>query len=227
MRRVSLITCLVTAALLGGCSALPFGEKEKTSPTSIAQVLDPGLKIAVDVVMARLRSAEGDNAGIVKDAAPEIYQLAAALMPPANINPVTTQPVRPQSPKRPPTAVDRPGETMHGAQITNVSYTPDDIKQPPELPQARSLMYAVHLGSYRSAARALNGYVQIKTRVPGALAKLAPRVERVDLGPKKGIYERLKAGPLSSRGEAQAVCTQLDLAGLYCATADYTGRTPG
>ncbi len=229
MRRISLISCLLAVSLLGGCSALPFGHEKELSPdpnAASAQSLDPGLKIAVDVVMARLRGAEAGNINTVQDAAPEIYQLAAALMPPTGAK-SSSKPLSPQQPRVLGELMIMDVETPMGrANVIKASYAPEDLAQPPKLPQARSLMYAVHIGSYRTAARALEGYQQIKSRSPEVLADISPRVERVNLGSDKGIYERLKAGPFSSRDEAQATCKKLALAGTYCAPADFTGRVP-
>jgi SPOR domain len=197
----------------------------------------------VDVVMARLRGADGNNLRAVKSAAPEIYQLAAALMPPANGPMSVKQASLNMPPARPNTLGDLQrlgaqkanaartlGDAVNGARIYRASYQANgsqSIRPAPALKDARSLFYAVHLGSYRTANRAFEGYAQIKAKTPGALSNLKPRVERVDLGPKKGIFERLKAGPFTSREEALSVCSQLRKSGQYCVPADFTGRTPG
>ena len=208
----------------------------------MADAIDPGLKIAVDVVMARLRGADGNDFRAVKSAAPEIYQLAAALMPPANGPMSVKQASLTMPPARPNTlgdiqrldvqkanAAHTLGAVANGARIYRASYQANgsrSIKPAPMLKDARSLFYAVHLGSYRTASRAFEGYAQIKAKTPGALNNLQPRVERVDLG-SKGVFERLKAGPFASREEALSVCSQLRPSGQYCVPADFTGRTPG
>jgi len=241
MRISTLMAALLTTSLLGGCSSLPMGHK-KAKQATMAEAMDPGLKIAVDVVMARLRGADGNDLRAVKSAAPEIYQLAAALMPPANGPMGTKQASLNAPPARPNTLGDLQrmeiqkasaahtlGAVANGARIYRASYRADgsrSIKPAPVLKDARSLFYAVHLGSYRTASRAFEGYAQIKAKTPGALKHLQPRVERVDLG-SKGIFERLKAGPFASRKEALNVCSQLRGAGQYCVPADFTGRTPG
>ena len=209
----------------------------------MAKAIDPGLKIAVDVVMARLRGADEHDLRAVKSAAPEIYQLAAALMPPANGPMGTKQASMNILPARPNTlgdiqrldvqkanAAHTLGAVVNGARIYRASYQADgsqSIRPAPALKDARSLFYAVHLGSYRTASRALEGFAQIKAKTPEALSDLEARVERVDLGPKKGIFERLKAGPFASREQALKVCAQLRQSGQYCVPADFTGRTPG
>ncbi len=242
MRTSTLITAVLTASLLGGCSSLPIVGHKKAKSVPMADAIDPGLKIAVDVVMARLRDADEHDLQSVKRAAPEIYQLAAALMPPANGPMRTKQASLDVPPARPNTLGDLQrmevqkasaartlGAVANGARIYRAAYRADgsrSIKPAPALKDARSLFYAVHLGSYRSASRAFEGYTQIKAKTPGVLTDLEPRVERVDLG-AKGIFERLKAGPFTSRKEALSVCSQLHQSGQYCVPADFTGRTPG
>ncbi len=210
---------------------MPFGKDEKPMAPHAANA-DSGLKIAVDIVMARLRSAEDGDLGEVKAAAPEIYQLAAALMPngqrspaPRTLGELQNSGQNKENEARVTPAANTLGSTMYGAQVQRASY--GGKPKPPSLPQARSLMHAVHIGSYRTAERAFAGYDQLTAKAPQLLNQLSPRVERVDLGPQKGIYERLKAGPFASKAEAQSVCTALGAQGVYCTLADFTGKPPG
>ncbi len=228
MRRISFLACLVAVPLLGGCSLAPFGHKPAPVPPAQEQAAKPadaGLKIAVDIVMAQLRKAEEGDLQAVQGAAPQIYQLAAALMPPARPSASTQQPrfVQPVAPPPAPAKAVKPAGP--GADIIAASYRSEHAA-PPSLPQGRSLLYAVHLGSYRHAARALRGFAELSDKAP-ELAALQARVEQVDLGPGKGVFERLKAGPFYSRAAAEALCGKLHAIGLYCSPADFTGRVPG
>jgi len=90
--------------------------------------------------------------------------------------------------------------------------------------ETRSVLYALHLASYRSDASAEAGWRIISTEAPNALDGLHPRVEQVDLGEERGLYLRLKAGPVDSLAEATARCAMLTQAGHYCRTDDYVGR---
>jgi cell division protein FtsN len=251
MRIPLLIPFLMTAALVSGCSALPFGHKSKSKPAALAageQGLDPGLKVAVDVVMARLRDADGKDRQTVEAASPQIFQLAAALMPPTGGGRTSFSRSEPrhepqaqtytQAQALPQTLGDlqRMGNkaasaayipNAHGgAQVQNASYNRNDFASAPNIPEARSLMHAIHLGSYRTSSRAMQGYGELKTRIPEALTGLRPRVERVDLG-QKGIFQRLKAGPFASRADAMRACAQIKNAGLYCVPSDFTGKDAG
>jgi SPOR domain len=252
MRIPLLIPFLMTAALVSGCSALPFGHKNKSKSVALAkdeQGLDPGLKVAVDVVMARLRNADGKDMRTIENASPQIFQLAAALMPPTGggrtsfnmpgtgRDAVMQAKAQTQNRALPQTLGDlqRMGNNAAavyipnahgGAQVQNASYNRNDFADAPNIPEVRSLMHAIHLGSYRTSSRAMQGYGELKTRIPEALTGLRPRVERVDLG-QKGIFQRLKAGPFASRADAMRACAQIKNAGLYCVPSDFTGKDAG
>ncbi len=179
-----------------------------------ARVQDPGLAIAVDIVLARLRTA-GNNEAQIKAAAPQIYDLAAALMPaPKGAEHALAQPAA--------VATGTPPAHIIHASLSAVRAR-DESGPEAAIGPARSLFYAIHLGSYRSAARAFTGFEELRGEAPQVLGALSPRVEKVDLGPKKGIYQRLKAGPFDTREAANKACRQLRGQGLYCGVADFTG----
>lgn len=74
---------------------------------------------------------------------------------------------------------------------------------------------AVHLASYQNQAAAEKGWKAL-TRTHGALlSKLQPSYERVDLG-AKGVFVRLKAGPLPSNNAAKTLCRKLKAKRQYC-----------
>ncbi len=75
---------------------------------------------------------------------------------------------------------------------------------------------AVHLASYRSEKRAQDGWGILRRQHPGLLGGLQAATPRVDLGPGKGIYYRLKAGPLADRSAALDLCAKLKAQRVYC-----------
>lgn len=74
---------------------------------------------------------------------------------------------------------------------------------------------AVHLASYRQKGAAERGWAALSKRF-SQLAGLKPSIERVDLGTSKGVFYRLKAGPLPSNNAAKDVCRQLKAKRQYC-----------
>ncbi|MDP6474346.1 MAG: tetratricopeptide repeat protein [Rhodospirillales bacterium] len=74
----------------------------------------------------------------------------------------------------------------------------------------------VHLASYRSEKAALRGWKNLKKRHGDLLGELSSRVSEVDLGPEKGIYFRVEAGPLSDQESAEALCQKLKTRKMFC-----------
>ncbi len=69
--------------------------------------------------------------------------------------------------------------------------------------------WQVQLAAFRSEREARRAWNQLKRTHARALGSLRLVVSRVDLGPAKGVFHRLKAGPLDSRADAFALCRQL------------------
>lgn len=114
--------------------------------------------------------------------------------------------------------VDSVTAAAHGEAVA-----PDAGAIPPSSIPDRSVMFALHLASYRTETSAEAGWRIISSEAPAPLGDLHPRVETVDLGPERGVYLRLKAGPLDSRDEAAARCAVLVEAGHYCQAVDFEG----
>jgi hypothetical protein len=93
----------------------------------------------------------------------------------------------------------------------------------PDLTGARSLLSAVHLASYRNLQNAEAGWRELQAEAPGVLAGLEARLAQADLG-ERGVFLRLKAGPLDSPDAAAALCARLEAAGQWCAPVDFAGQ---
>ncbi|GAA0586430.1 hypothetical protein GCM10009099_25170 [Caenispirillum bisanense] len=77
----------------------------------------------------------------------------------------------------------------------------------------------LHLASYKSKAAAESGWSALRGRFSSVLSGLAPQYTEVDLGPGKGTFWRLSAGPVSDSAAAERLCGQLAGQGQYCRTA--------
>ncbi len=75
---------------------------------------------------------------------------------------------------------------------------------------------AVHLASYRSRKAASRGWVQLRRAYKSLLGKMGSEISKVDLGPGKGIFYRLKAGPVASKAAAKKICGKLKRRRQYC-----------
>ncbi len=74
----------------------------------------------------------------------------------------------------------------------------------------------VHLASYRSRKAADRGWAQLRRAHRSLLGKLTPEIAEVDLGAGKGIYFRLKAGPVADHAAAANLCRQLKKRRQFC-----------
>lgn len=105
-----------------------------------------------------------------------------------------------------------------------MSLTPQGKKMEPADKVMHGREFAVHLASYREMKNLRNDWKRMVKRHPEFLMGLKPRVATVDLGPTKGTFHRLKAGPLPSRKFATRLCKSLRDRGMYCVVMRYSGR---
>lgn len=75
---------------------------------------------------------------------------------------------------------------------------------------------ALHLASYRSRQAADRGWAQLRRAHQNLIGDMEPEISRVDLGPGKGVYYRLKVGPLPSQAEVRSMCSRLKARRQYC-----------
>lgn len=75
---------------------------------------------------------------------------------------------------------------------------------------------AVHLASYKSKRDADRGWLQLKRAHRGLLGGLRSEVSQVNLGPGKGVFYRLLAGPLNNKGAASGLCKKLKSKRQFC-----------
>lgn len=86
-----------------------------------------------------------------------------------------------------------------------------------------SVLYGVHLASYRRLQEAREGWSKLQRENPDELGLLEPRVETVTL-PDKGVFVRLIGGGFSSEEKAAALCARLEPKDVYCAVSDFDGQ---
>jgi tetratricopeptide (TPR) repeat protein len=92
---------------------------------------------------------------------------------------------------------------------------------------AAGIRPAVHLASYRSRKDAGRGWTQLRRAYQGLLDGLGPEITQVDLGPDRGLYFRLNAGPMESEAAAADLCRELERRHQYCKpTMLEAGQTP-
>ncbi|MEL6213887.1 MAG: SPOR domain-containing protein, partial [Pseudomonadota bacterium] len=85
-----------------------------------------------------------------------------------------------------------------------------------------SVLYGVHLASYRMTDEAREGWRKLQRENPDELGLLEPRVEQVSVN-GRGVFLRLIGGGFSSEDKAEALCKRLKSKNLYCAVASFNG----
>lgn len=85
-----------------------------------------------------------------------------------------------------------------------------------------SVLWGVHLASYKQADDASAGWKKLQRENPDELGLLEPRIEKVAIE-GKGEYLRLVGGGFSSREKAKALCDKLATKGVFCRVATFGG----
>ncbi|NWG71666.1 MAG: SPOR domain-containing protein [Parvularculaceae bacterium] len=86
-----------------------------------------------------------------------------------------------------------------------------------------SVLFGVHLASYRHAEEARAGWVKLQRDYPDQLGLLEPRLERVELE-GRGTFLRLIGGGFAAEEKAVALCAALKSLGAYCAVSSFEGE---
>jgi hypothetical protein len=105
--------------------------------------------------------------------------------------------------------------TFSSAETTFENEAQGDIK-------VASVLWGVHLASYRRAEEASAGWRKLQREYPDELGLLEPRIEKVSVA-DKGIFLRLVGGGFSSREKANALCASLSSKGVFCRVANFGG----
>ena len=69
--------------------------------------------------------------------------------------------------------------------------------------------YNVQLAAVRSLERAQGEWERLRRKNSDLLGKLALSVTKADLGPEKGVFYRLRVGPVADEADARALCANL------------------
>jgi cell division septation protein DedD len=80
-------------------------------------------------------------------------------------------------------------------------------------PAATSSKYVVQVGSKKNQTEALASFADMQQKYPALLASYRPMVQKADLG-AKGVWYRLRIGPIADKAAAAKLCSQLKAQGL-------------
>ena len=91
---------------------------------------------------------------------------------------------------------------------------PDPAPDPPIAAEGGA--YRIQLASFRDREAVDRGWKAFLAKAPILLVDLIPDVQEVDLGPERGTFYRLRAGPMRSREAAEKLCELLGEKDMEC-----------
>jgi sporulation related protein len=184
------------------------------APTSINPVSPPAATANNGVPLPLSRPVQIANAN------PGAGQVTAPVQPVAQNVPATptrqaNAPVRITPPSSPVVNSVPPQQVAAVGPTLAPTPAPAAIQSPSPAPTsvASSGQYVVQVAARRSEEQALGAFEQMKSQFRSAIGNYGPLIQRADLG-DRGVYYRLRLGPMSSQSEANQVCSNLKAAGL-------------
>jgi len=90
---------------------------------------------------------------------------------------------------------------------------PQQVASVDPKPAPANTKYVVQVGAKKSQTDALATFADIQQKYPKLLANYRPIVQKADLG-SKGVWYRLRVGPIDDKTEAYKLCGQLKSQGL-------------
>ena len=160
------------------------------------------------------------QAAIQPPPAPQPVQRQAAVQPPP---PVTLPAVRPPA-ARPaaPRSPARAGGQWQG-QVANTARAPGQqspvvtgsVPRPAAVADPGAPGYLVQVTAGQDQGEALQAFGKLQQLYPRLLGGYLPNVQKVNLGPK-GVWYRVRVGPMGRRTAAANFCRQLKAAGGDC-----------
>lgn len=160
----------------------------------------------------------------VPDRDKEIYDRIAAappggsverLLPPPEV-PLPLPKVGSTVASEPPALPSEPTASEPEAKpVEKAAKTETEPARPPRQPAVEET-YRLQLAALRSHAAVHEAWKRLQKRHRGLLARLRLTVEKKDLGPPKGVYYRLLAGPVSGMKEARRLCADLEKRNVGC-----------
>ena len=175
-----------------------------TEPIAVASVDDGSMAeggprkvktmvVRPDGTMAAPEPAAGEVAAAEAPAAAEAAPQAVAALP----QQVAALPAPP-----PPDAKPKPAPQPVAQQTAAVAPA-----------AAAPTKYVVQVGSKKNQTDALASFADMQQKYPSLLASYRPMVQKADLG-AKGVWYRLRIGPIPDKTAASKLCTQLKSQGL-------------
>lgn len=242
MNSIKLFASVAIFIMLSACASLGTSSKSSSAgPLPDAIQLAEEKTNALEVEVARLKSENARLANKMLEIQRERDQLDAAFN---DLREGEALQVLPSQPEPLIAALPQPQDNavVETAEAPDLSATDVPVENAPRLVQpafaatdpvfenetngdiaTSSVLFGVHLASYRKVEEAREGWRKLQRENPDQLGLLEPRLETVEV-PEKGIFMRLIGGGFSSSDKAEALCGQIKGKGLFCSVVNYSGE---
>ncbi len=234
-----LLGALALCGVLSACASLPGGRSAPTAAEIDAETARTELA-SLEAEVARLKSQNARLANEVlalqrerDQAEAEERAMEDAADQEASLPPAPTFTVGDNAPLRPvvddaasPALAQTDVPVQTAPRLVQPTFASDEIVFENEAGgeiRTASVLYGVHLASYRQLDDARAGWRQLQRENPDELGLLEPRVDDIVVD-DKGAFLRLIGGGFSSRDKAEALCAQLKSRGLFCSVAGFNGE---
>jgi hypothetical protein len=238
---------VIACAFISACASFPGGGGDETPLTASAQEVEEAqMQVAsLEAEVARLKSQNARLANEVlslqrerdrRAAADEAAQAADEKELQLSVKPKPDSTASNETPPRSKAVVD-------DAASPALAKTDVPVETSPRLVQptfasnetvfeneaengdikTESVLFGVHLASYRHLEEARAGWRKLQRENPDELGLLEPRVEAVTIE-GKGKFLRLIGGGFAARDKAEALCGQLKANGLFCSVESFEGE---
>jgi len=183
-------------------------------PATVASVDDPnsadgGPRKVKTMVVRPDGSVMAPPAGAAPTEAPADMQLAAAGPAPAPAQAPAADPA-----PAAPAAAAAAAAPQQAADMPVPAAKPKPVTQTASItPAATPTKYVVQVGSKKNQTEALASFADMQQKYPTLLASYRPMVQKADLG-TKGVWYRLRIGPIADKTAATKLCSQLKAQGL-------------
>lgn len=232
------VAASLLAALAPGCASLGAGKNAKLAEERASQLVQSEAKASL--LETRLADLQKDNARLVRRVAELESSIRSAQTQAANAA-KSAEIASADSAVRA-AAADRKAivtaARSEGAIATSPVQAAPRLVQPSFASQEKtvfeneskandirlsSVLFGVHLASYRHTADAATGWRTLQRQYPNELSLLEPRVAPVTLE-GRGDFLRLIAGGFSTQQTASALCETLSKRGRFCEVTGFEGE---
>ncbi len=181
---------------------------EDVAETVIAEVAEP---VSLEPVTLEPVSPEA------VDLAEIIEEVVAPPPPPAPVPEVVAEPVAEPVPTPELVAIPEPTVSVTEPEVAAIDTSVPKVSTSDATSDASDeKAYRIQLAALRTEESAQSEWKRLKKRFPDVLGDLNLNVVRADLGEDKGIYYRLRAGPLASKESAKLACDKLSKLNQGC-----------